>query len=428
MIERYAIKEISAIWCDHNRFATYLKVELAVLEALGDSLPPDVLPTIRRQAQINLQRIQEIEQLTRHDMIAFCTSITEDLEPQVGKYFHYGVTSSDIIDTSLALMMKESAQWVQLAVEQLKAILWQRANQYRHLVAMGRSHGIYGEPLSFGQKLLGFYRELERRERDLGRVYSEEFTGQISGAMGNYALITRQTEGKALALLGLAREPLSTQVIARDHIAKIVLSHSLLASFIERLAVEIRHLHRSEVAEVAEGFSQGQKGSSTMPHKKNPIAAENLTGMARILRSHGNMALENCVLWHERDISHSCNERLYLPDNFGLLVYALRRLAHTLENLVVDEAVISARVEKNFNYLSSCYLHHLIRHLELSREECYVVVQDAAFAAVSGEDFHRRVLEGVEKKHCAPRSFSLPGPKKLEQLYLKEVDALFECP
>ena len=192
--------------------------------------------------------------------------------------------------------------------------------------------------------------------------------------------------------------------------------------------MEIRHLHRSEVAEVAEGFSQGQKGSSTMPHKKNPIAAENLTGMARILRSHGNMALENCVLWHERDISHSCNERLYLPDNFGLLVYALRRLAHTLENLVVDEAVISARVEKNFHYLSSCYLHHLIRHLELSREECYAVVQDAAFAAVSGEDFHRRVLEGVEKKHCAPRSFSLPGPKKLEQLYLKEVDALFECP
>ena len=203
MIERYAIKEISAIWCDHNRFATYLKVELAVLEALGDSLPPDVLPTIRRQARINLQRIQEIEQLTRHDMIAFCTSITEDLEPQVGKYFHYGVTSSDIIDTSLALMMKESAQWVQLAVEQLKAILWQRANQYRHLVAMGRSHGIYGEPLSFGQKLLGFYRELERRERDLGRVYSEEFTGQISGAMGNYTLITRQTEGKDSGAFGV---------------------------------------------------------------------------------------------------------------------------------------------------------------------------------------------------------------------------------
>ena len=428
MIARYEVEEITAIWSDQHRFETYLRVELAVLEALGDDIPPGVLSKIREKAQINPQRINEIEKLTHHDLVAFCTSITEDLDPNLGKYFHYGLTSSDIIDTSLMLLMKESSLFVQSAIRELKETLWKRACQYKYLLTMGRSHGIYGEPLSFGQKLLGLYRELERRERDLDQVYREEFRGQISGAMGNYTLLGRDIEQKALTLLGLQRESLSTQIIPRDRIAKIISLHALLASFMERISVEIRHLHRSEVGEVAEGFSQGQKGSSTMPHKKNPVSAENLTGMARVLRSHVTIALENCVLWHERDISHSCAERLYLPDNFGLLVYGLRRLSQTLQNLVVNEAVIENRVKENFNYLSSYYLHHLIKHLDLSREECYAIVQSAAFAAQSSQDFRQRIHQKVKAQNLTLPELPSPSTKELKKLYLKEVDSLFKNP
>ena len=426
MIVRYEVSEIAQIWSDQHRFKTYLKVELAVLKALGDEIPPQVLPEVESKAKINCTRIRKLEQQTHHDVTAFCTSITENLNPEIGKYFHYGVTSSDIIDTSLALMMKESGQWVQQAVEQLKGVLWNKARQYKDLPAMGRSHGIYAEPLSFGQKLLGYYRELQRRERDLQRVYSEELTGQISGAVGNYTIISRKTEAKALETLGLAREPLSTQVIPRDHIAKIVSTHALLAAWMERLAVELRHLQRSEVAEVHEGFAVGQQGSSTMPHKKNPISSENLTGITRVLRSHVDIALENCVLWHERDISHSSAERLYLPDNFGLLVYALRRLAHTLEHLVIDEAAITKRVEENFSYLSSYYLHHLIKNLALSREQCYAIVQTAAFEAKSAQKFHQLILRGVEEKKLTLPQLPVPSFAEIKRLYLREVDELFK--
>ena len=427
MIARYEVPEIAQIWSDQHRFEVYLKVELAVLEALGEEIPPGVREQIQNKAKIDCQRIAEIEKHTRHDVVAFCTSITENLSPAQGKYFHYGVTSSDIIDTSLSLLMKESSRWIMSGIQELKEVLWSRAEQYRNLITMGRSHGRYGEPISFGQKLLGFYRELERRKRDLERVYREDLTGQISGAMGNYTIIDRKTEQRALSILGLEREALSTQVIPRDHIAKIISNHGLLASFMERLAVEIRHLQRSEVAEVYEGFSGGQKGSSTMPHKRNPIATENITGMARVLRSHVGVALENCILWHERDLSHSCSERLYLPDNFGLTVYALRRLTHTIKNLEVDEGAVAKKVEESFHYLSSYYLHHLIKHLELSREQCYDIVQRASFKAISAKEFHRLIIEEVKEKNISPPlpELSIPSPEELKKIYLREVDSLF---
>ncbi|MCY4643020.1 MAG: adenylosuccinate lyase [Bacteriovoracales bacterium] len=423
MIPRYEVQEMTAIWSDQSRFETYLQVELAVLKALGDEIPSGVFEEIEKKARVNPARIEEIEKLTRHDVIAFCTSITENLRPEIGKYFHYGVTSSDIIDTSLSLLMKKSSAPVLSAVKDLKTALWDKALRYKNLLAMGRSHGIYAEPFGFGQKFLGLYRELERRERDLERVYLEELTGQISGAVGNYTLLSRKIEEKALAILGLPREPLSTQVIPRDRIAKIISIHALTASLIERAALEIRHLHRSEVGEVYEGFEKGQRGSSTMPHKKNPISSENLSGMARILRSHVGMAMENCILWHERDISHSSTERLYLPDNFGLLVYSLRRLTKTLENLVVDEERIRGRALENFSTLSSLYLHCLIKHLDLTRDECYEIVQGAAFKAGSKEDFHNGVILEVEKRGLSVSA--LPSPNDLASLYLKEVEALY---
>ena len=426
MIPRYEIKEFSHLWSDHHRFETYLKVELAVLAALGPQIPKGVLKEIRAKAVINPQRIDEIEQLTRHDVIAFCTSITENLPAEVGKYFHYGVTSSDIIDTSLALVMKESSIFVLKAVADLKEALKEKAIQTKTLLAMGRSHGIYAEPLSFGQKLLGHYCELQRRERDLVEVYENEITGKISGAVGNYTLINRQTELKALQSLGLKREGLSTQVVPRDRIAKIISTHALTATFIERLAVEIRHLHRTEVGEVHEGFQKGQKGSSTMPHKRNPISCENLTGIARVLRSHLPMALENCVLWHERDISHSSSERMYLPDNFGLLIYGLKRLTETVKNLVVHSDKIEQRVCDHFSYLSSFYLHHLIENLPLSREECYSMVQSASFAANNAQEFHQLLQQEVKKKNLLLNNVPSPTPQELKKIYLREVDSLFE--
>ena len=428
MIPRYDVPEISAIWSDENRFQTYLQVELAVLKALGDKIPQKIVGSIEQKAKIDPQRIAKIEQLTHHDVIAFCTSITENLTPEEGKYFHYGVTSSDIIDTSLSLQMKASGTWVLQAITELKTILYQKAYGYKDLLCMGRSHGIYAEPLSFGQKLLGFYRELERRERDLKRAYKEQLTGQISGAVGNYTLLSKDIEEHALKILGLPREELSTQVIPRDRIASIISLHGLTASLIERLAVEIRHLHRSEVAEVHEGFKPGQKGSSTMPHKKNPISGENLTGLARVLRSHVAIALENCVLWHERDISHSSTERLYLPDNFGLLVYAIRRTTTTLNDLVVHEERMTQRVAENFNYLSSYYLHHLIDHLPLSREKCYRIVQDAAFSSHSAKQFYRHILDAVQEKNLTLPKLPPPSLEAIKKIYLKEVAALFEHP
>ncbi|MEC7181494.1 MAG: lyase family protein, partial [Bdellovibrionota bacterium] len=268
-------------------------------------------------------------------------------------------------------------------------------------LSMGRSHGMYAEPMSFGQKWLSFYAECSRRLKDLELFFENELTGQFSGAVGNYTLISPEVEKSALNHLDLKREPVSSQVIPRDRVAKLISIHALLGSAIERVAVEIRHLHRSEIQEVHEGFSKGQKGSSIMPHKKNPISGENLTGMARILRSHVSMALENIPLWHERDISHSSAERIFLPDNFGILYYSLKRLNSTLQNIVIHEDVLEKRVKETSIYLSSFYLHELIKKTPLTREELYPILQEVAFKPEnlsSPENFSKALKELLNKK------------------------------
>lgn len=431
MISRYNIPEIEKIWSDENKYSLYLNVELALLETLEkyypDKVPAGTAKTIREGAQISPARIDEIEKETKHDVIAFCTSITENFSPEVGKFFHFGVTSSDVIDTSFVLMIKESLEIIIPDLEKLITTIETKANEYKDLMAMGRSHGIYAEPLSFGQKLLGFAFEFQRRLYDLKNFFENELTGQLSGAVGNYTILAREIEQETIKKLGLHPEPLSTQVIPRDRFAKLVTIHSLIAAGIERLAVEIRHLHRSEVGELFEGFSKGQKGSSTMPHKKNPISGENLTGIARTLRSHTNLALENCLLWHERDISHSSAERMYLPDNMGLMVYALRRLNNTVRDLVINTEKVEARVEENFVYLSSYYLHQLILNLPLTREECYTIVQKAAFQAKSSKEFYALILKECENIEGADKlQLNTPSKQELKNLYLKEVDKIFD--
>jgi len=430
MIPRYEKNEISSIWSDQNKFKTYLKVELAVLRAMEDqgTVPKGTADQIESRAVINPQRIDEIEKTVKHDIIAFCTSITENIDAEQARFFHFGVTSSDIIDTSLTLQIKESLDVIIPSLKKLKKTLFQKAVENKDLLTIGRSHGIFAEPMSFGQKFLGYYCEFSRRLQDLQNFYENELTAQFSGAVGNYCILSPAIEQEAATLLGLKIEPVSTQVIPRDRLAKLIQINGLIASAIERLAVEIRHLHRSDVNELHEGFDKGQKGSSTMPHKKNPISGENLTGMARVLRSHVGIALDNIVLWHERDISHSSTERLYLPDNLGLLFYSLERLDKTVNNLALHNDEIEAKVNQNTTYLSSYFLHFLIQSTEFKREDLYPVVQKASFESIQSNS-HEKFFEIIaDFLHENKVEAELPRPdqKTIRNIYLKNIEAVFE--
>jgi len=390
MITRYERIEISEIWSEESRAKAYLEVELALLSSLekhGEI--PIGTKNCFDDAKINVERINEIELEVKHDIIAFCTSITEQVDPEYSKYFHFGVTSSDIIDTAQSLQIKQSLKIILESLKQSKLELLELAKNNISVIGVGRSHGMYAEALSYGQKFLGFYTEFSRRYNDLNNFYHNELTGQLSGAVGNYTILNPEVEKDALETLGLTPESLSTQVIPRDRIAKLTSILASLAGAIERFSVEIRHLHRSEVGEVFEGFSKGQKGSSTMPHKKNPISTENLTGISRVIRSHTLIALENNILWHERDISHSSAERVFLPDTLGLTQYALKRLNSTVKNLVVKEEVIEERSANSAGVLSSYYLHELIKKAPLKREDIYTIIQKAAFENMeTKEEFH----------------------------------------
>ncbi len=428
MISRYDRQEISSLWNEEAKFSTYLEAELAILKALeGDKVPKGTAEKIRKSAVINPKRINEIEAQTRHDVIAFCTSITENLDAETGKYFHFGVTSSDVIDTATTIQMKRSLEVIIPAYKTLLHELKKRADEMKDVICMGRSHGMYAEPMSFGQKLLGHYNEFARRYRELVDFYENELTIQFSGAVGNYTILTPEQEAIAAKELGLKVEPVSTQVIPRDRIAKMINIHALIAGAIERISVEIRHLHRSDVGELHEGFKKGQKGSSTMPHKKNPISGENLTGMARMLRSHQMIAAENIVLWHERDISHSSAERMMLPDNFGILFYAITRLSDTVRDLVFHQEKIEARVMEGHNYLSSYYLHHLIEKTDFKREDLYYYVQEAAFKgaeAKSAEVFHEKLVEIMKEKG---HTIDLPKPTfaEIKNIFTRHVNHVY---
>ena len=419
MIDRYSQKDIAKIWNEKSKFNYFLKVELALIKAREhDFIPSGTSDKIKNYVKINTKRIKEIEEETRHDIIAFCTHITEQIPKKLARFFHYGVTSSDIIDSALTLQIHDSLKIIIKDVEALLDILKNKATQYQYQICMGRSHGIYAEPMSLGQKFLSFYAELSRRLKDLESFLKTELTVQASGSVGNYALISPVIEHNFSEILGFPREELSTQIIPRDRIAKLIMINSLVAAAIERMAVEIRHLQRSEVNEISEGFKVGQKGSSIMPHKKNPIASENLTGISRIIKSHNSVALDNIVLWHERDISHSSAERLYLPDHFGLISYSLRRMTDTIENLVINKDNINQRVFKEYKYLSSFYLHFLIQKTNVSRDKIYSLVQESVFKSKDRDDF-TKILKTKFPKVDFPKEI------ELEQIYLEHIDDIY---
>lgn len=417
MIPRYEVSEISSIWTEDQKFSYFFKVEMALLHALEElKLIPKVSSDFAK-AKINLSRIHEIEASVHHDVIAFCSSITEQAGSN-GKFFHYGCTSSDIIDTALSLQIRDSLKIELKALTDLRDALWQKAISCKNLYTLGRSHGMFAEPMSFGFKFLSYVAEFSRRLNELTE-YEQNLTGQMSGAVGNYTILTPQLEGKVLEKLKLKVEPLSTQVIPRDRLVTLASLQAGIANALERLAIEIRHLHRSDVNEVVEGFKPGQKGSSTMPHKKNPIASENISGISRVIRSHELIAHENTLLWHERDISHSSAERMWLPDSFGLTVYALRRASKMIRDLHLNEEKIKSRVESEFATASSYILHKLIPDYEGTREELYAHIQSASFEAQDRSSF----IKSLQEKGLKIENLKLDS---IEEMYKEQTEAVFK--
>ena len=427
MIERYTRENMGKIWSLENKFQTYLDVELAVCKAYNElgEISDDILGDIKSKARFSIERINEIEQEVKHDFIAFLTSVNEYVG-QNSRFIHMGLTSSDVIDTALALQIKQANEIIENDINSVIALLEKKALEYKDTICIGRSHGIHAEPMTFGVKICNW---LEIMRRNLSRFnYAKEeiLTGQISGPVGTYSNISPEIEKITCNILGLKPASVSTQVIQRDLHANYMQTLALLATTIEQFAVELRHLQRSEVLEVEEGFSRGQKGSSAMPHKKNPISAENLTGLARIVRSNSFAALENVVLWHERDISHSSVERIIFPDSTILVDYMLNRFKNLLENLVVHKD----RMLKNTTLYGGCVFSQkvLLKLTEkgLSREDAYKIVQRNALSAWGEENgnFKQNLLNDTEVKKYINEE-EIDAIFNLKD-YLKNTDAIYK--
>ena len=376
MIPRYSPKDMKAIWTDEAKFERWLQLEIAAVEARFEAgiVPREALEAIKENARFNVDEILEIEKETKHDVIAFLTNVNQYVGPQ-SRYIHEGLTSSDVGDTCLAMQMRDAGRILLKDVERLIEVLAERAVEFKYTLEMGRTHGIHAEPTTFGLKLLLWRQEMLRNLERLKRAVENVSGGKISGAVGTYQLLSPEIEAAVCNKLGLKPSPISTQILQRDRHAEFLTTLAIIASSIEKFSVEFRHLQRTEVRETEEFFSKGQKGSSAMPHKRNPITFERLTGLARIVRSNSIAAMENVALWHERDISHSSVERVIMPDSTIALCYMLRTFTDTLKNLLV----YPERMEENFNTSYGLTLSQtLLLALTgkgLTREEAYKLVQ-----------------------------------------------------
>ncbi len=428
MIARYTLKEMGDIWSDQAKYAAWLKVELAACRAwhkLG-RIPAEALKEIEQKAAFEVERIDEIELQTRHDVIAFLTNVAEHVGPS-SRYIHLGLTSSDVLDTAYALLLKDSADLILKALDRLLAALKARALEHKHTLQMGRSHGSHAEPVTFGLKLLGFYAEFARDRQRLERAKAAVSRGKISGAVGTYAHLPPELEAMVMEELGLTPAVASTQVVARDGYAEWFCALAILGGSIERLAVEIRHLQRTEVLEAEEAFAKGQKGSSAMPHKRNPVGSENLTGQARLLRSYALAALENMPLWHERDISHSSVERVIGPDADVTAHYSLHRLAGLMENLTVYPQNMLRNLNQTGGLIHSQQVLLALAEAGLTREQAYAIVQKNAMATWrEGGSFKDRLLADPElTAGLGPGAAQLLEGLFDPQTHLKNLDYIF---
>ncbi len=406
MIDRYSRKEIKDIWEDHNKYSLWLKIELAAAESMEklNIIPRGVTKKVKSKAKINVQRILIIEKKVKHDVIAFLTSITEKVGKDA-KYLHKGMTSSDVLDTCFNLQLKQSGEILLADINALLRSIKKQAIKHKYTLCIGRSHGIHAEPITFGLKLLTFYQEFLRNEKRLKSSIDEISTCAISGAVGTFANIDPRVEKYVANKLGLKVEPISTQIIPRDRHAQFFSTLAIIASSIERFATEIRHLQRTEVLEVEEFFGKKQKGSSAMPHKKNPILSENLTGLARLIRSCIVPALENISLWHERDISHSAVERNIGPDATIGLDFALNRLNEVVKNLnIYPKNMIKNLNKTNGLFFSQRVLLELI-NVGFTREQAYSIVQKKAMKSwKNNSSFYEELASDVKISKKIPVS------------------------
>lgn len=390
MIDRYSREEIKKIWDLEQKFSYYLKVEIAVCEAyckLG-IIPQASLDEIKKKASFSLERIAEVEREVKHDVIAFLTSVNESVGADNAKYIHLGLTSSDVIDTAFALQIADSSKIVLKDLDELISVVKEKAFKYKDTVCIGRSHGVHAEVMTFGFKLLNWLDALERAKKSFEYALNEIMVGQISGPVGTYSNVPPEVEEITCQELNLKPAKISTQIISRDRHAKFMAELALIASLIEQYATEIRHLQKTEVREVEEGFAAGQKGSSAMPHKKNPVLCENLCGLSRVIRSNMIAAFEDINLWHERDISHSSTERIIFPDSLILADFMLHRFTGVMQNLVIHEDNMLKDTKLYGGVIfSQKIMLKLVEEKGYTREEAYRLVQKHALSALNGGNF-----------------------------------------
>ncbi len=414
MIRRYTLAEMGAIWSEQARFEEMLRVELAVarVQAARGLIPAAALATIESRARVDVARIAEIEQSTDHDVIAFVSQVAESVGPD-GRYLHLGLTSSDVVDTALALQLQAAGERLLVDADRLLTALIARARSEAETVMMGRTHSVHAEPTTLGLKIAGWAFELARGRARLASAVDEIGTGKISGPVGTYSHLDPDLESEVLAGLGLHTDPVSTQIVQRDRHAALLGAIAILGGSIERFATEIRNLQHTEIGELQEPFRAGQKGSSAMPHKRNPILAERMAGLARLLRGYAGAALENQPLWHERDISHSSAERVLLPDATILLDYMLVKMTGLVGGLLVRPERMRENIERGFGlHASSRVLVALVEDAGLSRDDAYAIVQTAALRAAD----ERRPL----------RELLATEPTVAARLSLTRLDACFD--
>src|SRR5215208_1039691 len=382
MIPRYTLPEMGALWSEQNKFQKWLDVEIAVCEVHAEmgTIPRDALEEIKARAKFSVERINEIEKTTNHDVIAFTTNLAESIG-EASRFVHYGLTSSDVVDTANALLLRDSVDILQKKVDALMETLQRRALEFKHTPQVGRTHGIHAEPTSFGLTFALWFDEMRRNHERLVRARAAVAVGKISGAVGAFAHLDPSVEESVCAHLGLKAAPVSTQVIQRDIYAEYLTTLAVVASSLEKFALNVRHWQRTEVREAQERFTKGQKGSSAMPHKRNPIISERICGIARVVRANSIVGLENVALWHERDISHSSAERVVLPDSSAALDYMLDRFTWLVDGLVVDPQRMRANLDSSHGLVFSQRVLLSLVESGLSRDEAYRLVQRSALRA-----------------------------------------------
>ncbi len=426
MIERYTTPRMKALWSDQNRFQKWLDIEILACEAMAHFgiIPQKAFSKIKKKAKFDVKRIQMIEEKTKHDVVAFITNVGERLGPE-SRYFHFGLTSSDILDTSLSLLMKEAGELILLNLKKLTQTIKKRAVKFKYTPMIGRTHGVHAEPITLGFKFALWFTELQRHIGRLQKAIDTVSVGKISGAVGTFSNLNPKVEEWVCRKLKLKPAPVSSQIIQRDRHAEFLTTLALIASSIEKFATEIRSLQRTEILELEEGFSKGQKGSSAMPHKRNPITCERLCGLARLVRTNACASLENITLWHERDISHSSVERVIIPDSTILVDYMLIQFNRIMENLLVYPENMMANLNKTEGMIFSGRLLLELSKKTHSKEEAYKIVQDNAMKAwKENKSFKDLIL----KDKRAKRYLSEQKIKECFDLnyYLRNLDYIFK--